>query len=726
MSAQLEEVIVTAQKREQSLQDVPISVQVVSGEDMAARKLNEVQALTKVSPGFTFGDGTSAGDRTLIVRGVGTQTFSRGVEQSVSLVLDGAVATSVGASLLDLNDIARIEILRGPQGMLFGKNASAGVLNVVTNGPTDEFEAILGASYADGDEIKLNAIISGPLTDRVSGRLSYHSSEHDPILGNNYPGGPDYDDRDEWGLRGKLHFDLTDKLDLLVTANHIESDVICCNQTAREFVPGALGESLGVPSGKEEDTLLENDPSLGEVELDNIIAEFTYDWNDYTLTSITTYSESDEMQGYRGFNLPVTAIVGNISDQAVEQFTQEFRLLSPGGETFDWLVGVYYFNKELERETVQALDPFAIGLLPFPGFVAAVTNDSDVEWESFAVFGQGTWHINERARLTAGLRVNYDDLETATVVGVPVELFPDAAVVVPIPGRVPGEASDSSDNTAVSGRLIFEYDLNDDIMLYLSAAQGYKGEGANTQDTVITADEVIVAEEIATNFELGMRSTWANGKVIFNATLFHSTFEDFQATITELGVVPNFFLANAEEMETQGLETELSWQATDNLFLSAALAYVDAEYTDFEGAPCYPTQSEAEGCIRGAQDLSGEDAPNSPEWSYNVSLRYNQPLASMPFDGFINADWYWQDEVQYFAVNDPKTVGDAYGVADASIGITADDGSYTISIFAKNLFDEFHVTQLDSRQIDISGARVSNRLGYGYERRVGISAEIRF
>ena len=726
-AATLEEVIVTAQKREQSLQDVPISVQVVSGRDMAARNLNEVTALTKVSPGFTFADGTDPGDSTLVLRGVGTQTFSRGVDQSVSVVVDGAVATGIAASLLDLNDVARVEILRGPQGMLFGKNASAGVLNVVTNGPTEEFEAILGASYADNEEVKINAIISGPITDSISGRLGYYSSEHDPILENDLPGGPEYNDRDEWGVRGKLLFDFSDNLDLLLTANHIESDVVCCTQAAREIVPGSLSEELGVPSGKEQDTLLENDPSWGKVELDNVIAELTYDWGDYTLTSITSYTESNAQKNYIGFNVPITGVLANPSDEDIEQFTQEFRLQSYGNETFDWLVGFYYFDKDLDVEGIQALEPFALGLIPVPGLVGADAKVSEVEWESYALFGQGTWHINERTRLTAGLRVNYDDLATATVVTTPTELFPDAPVVFPVPGTTPGAVSDSSDNTAVSGRLILEYDISDDIMLYASAAQGYKGEGANTQSSVTTADQVIVDPEIPTSFELGMRSTLANGQVIFNATLFHSTFEDFQTNVTENALVPEFFLANAEEMETQGLEAELSWQATDNLFLSGALAYVDATFTDFEGAPCYPLQDiEGTGCENGRQDLSGKDLPNSPEWSYNLSLRYNLPLASMPFDGFFNADWFWQDEVLYFSNNDPKTIGDAYGVADASIGIIGNDGNYRVSIFAKNLFDEFHVTQLDNRATNLTGQRVANRLGYTYERRVGISAEVRF
>ena len=195
---QLEEVLVTAQKRSESLQDVAISVAVLSGEELAALNKTQISQLARLVPSLTYATGTSDAAQSIVVRGVGTQTFSRSVDQSVGTVIDGVSAGSIMGSLLDFTDVERIEVLRGPQGMLFGKNASAGLLNITTRSPTRELTAGLGASYSDDDSIQLNGYLSGPLLeDRLLGRLAMYSNTRDGILKNDYPGGKDFNDRDE-------------------------------------------------------------------------------------------------------------------------------------------------------------------------------------------------------------------------------------------------------------------------------------------------------------------------------------------------------------------------------------------------------------------------------------------------------------------------------------------------------------------------------------------------
>ena len=287
----LEEVIVTAQKRSQDLQDVPVAVAVLSGDELANRHVNQIQSLVHISPSLTFSQGFSDGSANIRIRGLGTNVLSRGLEQSVSTVVDGVVATGVTTSLLDFSDVQRIEILRGPQGMLFGKNASAGVLNIVTSVPTEEFAARLGASYADENEVKVNGFINGGLgIDGLAGRLAFYSNKRDPFLDN--IAGPKLNDRDEWGVRIRLAYDLTDNLSALFTYNRAERDHVCCSRVAEELIPGGTADRNGVPAGPENTTAASFDIIAGDTTLDVYALELNYGRNEFMLTSVTSYTDS--------------------------------------------------------------------------------------------------------------------------------------------------------------------------------------------------------------------------------------------------------------------------------------------------------------------------------------------------------------------------------------------------------------------------------------------------
>ena len=713
----IEEIIVTAQKREQNLQDVPISVAVVSGAELAARNSNEISELSQIVPGFSFGEGGSDAGRNVLIRGVGTQTFSRGVEQSVGTVVDGVVVNNVGASVLDLSDVSRVEVLRGPQGMLFGKNASAGLLNIVTNGPTEEFALGIGGSYADGGEVKTNGYISGPMFgDKLLGRLSFYTNKRDALIKNIYSGGLDYNDRDEWGMRGKLEYRATDDLNFLFTVSHTERDHICCTFAPVSIIPGSPADVWGATSGAKNDTINENDDSGGTTDIDVFIAEINYSFGDSVLTSLTSYSETDLFGDLRADNLTITAIPINTGLSTIEQVTQEFRLTSPAGERFEYVAGLYFYDNEEHRDFVRAIDLFALGAVPVPGVaLITLTNVFTTQSTSYAAFGQGTWNLNDRARISVGARVNREEVSTDHTVG----FLPGT-----IPEAPPGTVSESVTDNAVSWRLIGEYDVTENAMIYASAARGYKGPGANTLPSGPSSPKTIVDPEIPTNFELGLKSDWFNRRLRANATLFHTTFEDFQTSITTGGVPIVFFLDNAGELQTQGLELELNGQVSERLSLSAAMAYVDAEFTDYEGAACYPGQTEEQGCVGGSQDLSGGTMPNSPEWSFSISGRYDIPLPDLESNMFLHGAYYWQDEVQYSTNNNPRTIGDAYGVADFSLGIETYDGRFSAQLFVKNAFDKFYQSGI----VDFSllGIPRGQYLSYNYTRRVGVAFQFNF
>ena len=745
----LEEIVVTAQKRQQNLQDVAVSVSVLSADDLAVRNENEIASLAKLSPGFTFANGPSNSTNSIQIRGVGSQAFSRGIDQSVSTVIDGVVATSLSTAQLDLSDVERVEVLRGPQGMLFGKNASAGVLNIVTKRPTEEFEALLGGSYGDEEEIKVNGYISGPLGDSVLGRLSFYTNQRDGYIENVFPGGEDANDRDDWGVRGKLAFNPTDNLDILLTFNHLEREYDnCCLLTAGGVIPGTPADTLGIPFGSDNDRVSEESVSEGSSELDSIILDINYQMGDFTLTSITSYVNSDVTENSRTEGLPVNAIVALNQEEEVDQFTQEFRLTSPVGETFEYILGLYYFKKDTDLNVVEAIDPFTIGFAPAPGVVVSTSAyDPQVENESYAIFGNGTWNITDRFRITAGLRLNHEELDMDFSLVTPIPgAFSQFPVVIPNPdflfaGPTSLSYSVSDSDTAVLWRLIGEFDLTDEAMIYASVSRGYKGIGVDTgfnAHRFVTGNiSPLVEAEIPTNYEIGLKSRWLDNRLGVNATLFYTQFEDFQAQTSTAasGGPPAIFLDNAEELETKGLELELMGQVTENLLLTASVAFVEAEFEEYTNAECYAFQPDGPNeCVGrmfgmgGVQDLSGADLPNSPDLSYTVTARYDHVFDDLPFDGFVNASYYWQDEMQSQTTNNPDTIIDSYGLADLSIGITSKDDKYSVQFWVKNLFDEFYVSTARDFQAQGlgNGQSIVQFLPYEYERRMGISGYIRF
>ncbi|BFM15757.1 TonB-dependent receptor [Maricurvus nonylphenolicus] len=774
----LEEIVVTAQKREQNLQDVPLSVQVVDGKLLEDRNINQVAELAKVSPGFTFAEGGSDSSKGIIIRGIGSQSFSRGMDQSVGVVVDGVIADSAAASVLDMSDVERIEVLRGPQGMLFGKNASAGLLNITTKRPTDELSYGMSASYAELNQQKVSAYVSGPLIeDKVLGRLNYYSTTQDGLIENEYPGGKDHGDRDEWGINGKLEILATDNLSILLSASHTDRDQTS-NTTAVVNFSGA-GDLIGGPTihptGKENDKIFDNNTSVSQMELTKFSAELNYDWGDYTLTSITSWSKSDafsdsptEMLG--GFNtdnalgqllaaqpgLTPTASPVNSSQTDIKQITQEFRITSPEDRDLTYVAGMYFYKRDMDLASERMLDGylasagFAASLFPTNAAMAALAaqgspfwgalisdvTDSEVNNESFALFGQATYHINDVQRLSVGLRYNHEKVEVEQDAQVH-----DASVLATLPATyggivaqhnagnpfVPlGFSEDDDTDEAISWRVIYEYDAFDDGMVYASWARGYKGPGVNTLPGALKFADTIVEPEIPTNYELGFKSQLWDNRLRLNANVFFTEFKDFQSQVSDGNIPPTFVLQNAGELETYGLEMDFALAATENLVVSGGLAYIKAEFAEYEGAACYPGQTLAQGCAAdGTQDLSGTPMPNSPEWSVSLNGRYNIPLADLPFDAYLQGSYYWQDEVQFTADNDPLSKGDAYGIADFAVGIEAEDGTYDVQLFVKNAFDEFYVSGYTSTFRN-AGIEVAHFLPYDYERRVGVSMNLNF
>ncbi len=710
---QLEEVVVTAQKRSESLQDVAISIAVVSGAELAALNKTQIADLTRLVPGFTFSEGTSDAGRNIQIRGIGTNSFSRSVDLSVGTVVDNVASGSLSGSVLDFSDVQRVEVLRGPQGMLFGKNSSAGLLNITTHNPTPELATGFRTSYGSNNLVNLYGYASGPLVeDSLLGRISMYSNTMDPIIDNEYPGGDDFNDRDEWGGRAKLRWLVSENLDAQLAYTHIKRDHTCCVAALRQVIAGSVAAREGGAVGPKNDNVTDNDTSEGDTKVDIFSLELNHALDDFMLTSISAYTNENVYGAARADDYTRTALPLNDSFEKYEQYTQELRLTSPAEGKVTYVAGLYYFYKKIDRSFDRLIDLY--GIDQAASGALSVINDSKTDSESLAGFGQATWHFTDRSRLSLGGRYNFDQLGHQQTVSA----FPGT-----LPEAPPGSIDEKDHDQAGSWRVMLEHDIAVDAMVYASYAKGYKGPGSNSLTSGPTSGDVFVDPEIPSSYEIGLKSQWLDNRLRVNAAAYYSTFEDFQASAQVPGAFPPiFFLTNAGELETRGVELEVNAQLSESFSLQGSLAYTDATFSDWPDAPCYARQSEAQGCVDGTQDLSGASLPNSPKWSTYLAGTYYIPIPSMPFDGFTSLNFFYRDEVQFDTANNPLLVGDPYNTFDLYTGISARNGRYRVQFYVQNLFDQFYVASIGGQEV--VGVEAAQILPYTYKRRFGVSVQM--
>ena len=725
----IEEIVVTAQKRAQSIQDVPLSVTAISGDRLDALQRNEIADLAKTLPGLTYKGGATDNGRSLQIRGIGTASFSRGVEQSVGMTIDGVVSPALATNFLDMADVERVEVLRGPQGMLFGKNASAGMVNIVTKAPTEELEWGLRAGFGEENEQKYAGYLSGPLGENVLGRISVSSSTRDGFIENTHPEGNDYNDRDELNLSAKLLFRPIDTLDVLLSYKHFKRG----NLNGGAVIPDSLNPPFSLlypilaaaqggtlPVEPEADRFFQWRDSEAETEQNIYSVQLDYDIGEYTLTSITSFTNADILGNARGFGIPVDLIPLNLSQGERDQWTQEIRLQSPLDQTVTYVAGLYYYRNELNRTFSRVINLNGFVGLPFNQSLAI---EAGLVNESFAGFGQATWHVNDRVRLSLGARYTDEDIAIEQTVGF---INPDQVFGLPaIPEARPGMVDESTNESKVSWRIIGEYDAAEDVMLFANVARGYKGPGVNMLSSAPLGDSAIVNPEIPTNYEVGMKSRWLDGRLQLNVSAFLTDFKDFQASQSVIvNLAPVFLLGNAGKLETKGIEAELSATLGENLLVSMSVAQIDATYEDYTGAACYGGQTAAQGCVGNVQDLSGEDLPYSPDLSFSLFARYDLPLDSLPVKAYLQGMYYWQDDTIYLSNNDPGSLVDSYGLLDLALGIESNDGRYAAQFYVKNVTDEFYPTD-----IVIAGGfglAHANQLAFNYTRRFGVTLSVNF
>ncbi|MEQ9270221.1 MAG: TonB-dependent receptor [Haliea sp.] len=757
-SAALEEVIVTAQKRAENMQDVPTAISAFSSDQIDRGLIESTVDLVKLVPSLSFSTGTLPTESAFRLRGAGTQSQSDLVEPSVAVVYDGVVMTRTAQGVSDLADIERIEVLRGPQGTLFGKNASAGVIHVITKRPSQEFEGSVEAMAAEDGLYGFKGTVSAPISDTVGYRLSGHYRNDDGYI-DNVATGNTINGTENMSLRGKLEFQPNDKTNILVTADYSEEDSSCCVMMPILNPDGPDPEgyaALIAPTVADRDSREVNqtaDPSQ-EQDAWGLAAEVNYDldWGG-TLTSITSYRDWNwdgtipdiDFQPLRGgtavpgsfFTFTRQSILyvpGNVHEN--QTFSQELRIASPQDGNVDWVAGLFYWNSDYDQDNTLrdaiCLGPEAVSVSITQPCPAEATNFMrsgqmlvESNNENFAAFGQVNWRVSDPLELFAGLRLIREELEwsgyrpNAPAPGFPTDAVNDFGV--PGGGDLPFQGDYDVSDTGWSGKFGGKYDLSENVRVYASYARGYKGPAANANAFNFSTEPV--DPETVDSYEIGLRSELFDNRMNLNVTAFFSTFDDYQ-TQTIDQVSQAFNTENVGTFETQGVELEIDAAITDNLGVSAAIAYTDSVFDEYENAECYVAQTVAEGCIDGKQDLSGKESPNSPEWKYNLSARYQVPVGN--WVGFVQGDYTWQDDIYFREDLNPYSHQKAYGLFDLSFGVDSADERYNFTVFVKNVFDKQFSTNGFQIGLPPSGASGVMILSRNADRYAGASIRVNF
>lgn len=667
-SPTLKAVTVTATRREASLQKVPVAVSVIDGEQLERENRNSVASIVQQVPTVNFRTGASNKDTSLFIRGVGTISTSPGVEPTVATVIDGVVLGRPGQSTLDLLDVERLEVLRGPQGTLFGKNASAGVLNITTRNPGEQTHGFVEQSYFSGNESRTRFGIGGALIpETLKGSITTLFGSYDGNV-DNKANGQEVNGYNRKGVRGKLVFTPSDDLSLTLAADYLQSHDDAPNGVVSKSLLPAFSNALAPVRADSDNRDIVSD-YRSHVEDINKGLSAQLDWNlgDYTLTSITAWRGWDNTQWQDGDRLATisAAFPGSEDkgDLAYDQYSQELRLASPKGEFLEYVGGLFYMHgkdEETYRRTLRTTTSVQQGVA-----------DYSTTSNSYAVFGESTLNFTPTLRGIAGLRWTHDDLEY--------DHRRVSTSTVAVTGIQPGTSSSGSvDEDGWSGRLGLQYDLTDDITSYLTYSRGYKGPAYNVFFNMQPRDTDALKPETSNSWEAGLKASLWNNRLTTNLAVFHTEYDNYQANFFDsvAGQVVTR-LINAGSVTSEGVELDFALQATSQLKLSGALAYTKARIDEFA-------------CPAGAAascNVNGKPLPYSPDWKSYVRADYSIPLDN-GLDIELGTDFSWQSKVQYDISQNVDTVQGAYGIWNASVALADYNEGWRVALLAKNLADK--------------------------------------
>ncbi|AZC28220.1 TonB-dependent receptor [Pseudomonas chlororaphis subsp. piscium] len=708
-SGQLETVTVTARRREESAQDVPTPMSVIGGQALESQRIYRIQDLQQLVPSVNVAY-MHARQSSVSIRGLGNNPASDGLEGSVGLYIDNVYLGRPGMAVFDLMDIEQLEVLRGPQGTLFGKNTTAGVINISTRAPSFTPERSIETSVGEDGYFQTKGTISGPLNDELAGRFSAYRTRSDGDIKNEHDG-HDLNGGSRQGFRGQLLFKPNENFNLRWIGDYNEEDSSAGTRVLYSTGPTINGvnqyQSRATAAGA---TLV--DGTHRKVNLDNdqhvtvfqggtsLEANWTLP-SDFTLTSVSSYRWWDfTPRNDDGLNVPASYNAGvSVEDK---QWSQEFRLASPTGGFFDYVLGAYYFGSDLDNKSFSYYGPKADIWNGTPtGALNNVTSigNGHIRTDSFALFGQGTWHLTERLDFTAGLRGTYEEKSAWVTRNAPVG---GAAVTGAAATARRGRAGayDSGDlnqySTSPSGLLNLSYRFTDDLLGYATLSHGEKSGGVNLavgSAPTAGADSLLIGTERANNAELGFKSTLWDKRLQLNANLFWTQVNGYQTNAYDANNRVQY-LTNAGSVRSRGVEFESTLIPLRGLTLNFNGSYNDVRYLSYKDAPCPPEVSLRPGAPASC-DLSGHQVVGASKWIGNANGEYKWNLDN-GLEPYVTGSYAFRSKAVGTVEDSDYGQIPSYAVVNLSTGLRGnyEQGQWDVSLWLKNAFDKTYYTTL--------------------------------
>ncbi|GLH37129.1 TonB-dependent receptor [Pseudomonas moraviensis] len=708
-ASQLETVTVTTRRREESSQDVPTPMSVVSGQNLETQRVYRIQDLQQLVPSVNVAY-MHARQSSVSIRGLGNNPASDGLEGSVGLYIDNVYLGRPGMAVFDLMDIEQLEVLRGPQGTLFGKNTTAGVINISTRAPSFTPERSIEASVGEDGYFQTKGTISGPLNDQLAGRFSAYRTRSDGDIKNEYDG-HDLNGGSREGFRAQLLFKPNEDFNLRWIGDYNEEDSSAGTRVLYNTGPTINGVNLyesrasaagaTLVNGRHRKVNLDNDQHVTVHQGGTSVeANWTLP-SDFTLTSISSYRfwnftpRNDD-----GLNVPASYNAGvSVEDK---QYSQEFRLASPKGEFFDYVVGAYYFGSDLDNKSFAYYGPQADIWNGTPaGALANVTSvgKGHIKTDSFALFAQGTWHLSERLDFTAGVRGTYEEKNASVSRNAPLGGVAVAGAAANA-RRGRAGAYDSGDlnqySSSPSGLLNLSYRITDDVLGYATLSHGEKSGGVNLavgSAPTAGADSLLIGTERANNAELGFKSTLWDHRLQLNANVFWTQVNAYQTNAYDAANRVQY-LTNAGSVRSRGIEFESTVVPLRGLTLNFNGSYNDVSYLSYKDAPCPPEISQAPGAPASC-DLSGHQVVGASKWIGNANGEYKWNLDN-GFEPYVTGSYAFRSKAVGTVEDSDYGQIPSYAVVNLSTGLRGDfnQGQWDVSLWLKNAFDKTYYTTL--------------------------------
>ncbi|MGV7120267.1 TonB-dependent receptor [Sphingopyxis sp. 550A] len=723
------DILVTARRRQETAQDVPIAISVVAGEQIDNTGSFNVGRLTQLTPTLQFYS-SNPRNTAVNIRGIGAPfgLTNDGIEQGVGIYVDDVYYSRVASSTFDFLDVAQIEVLRGPQGTLYGKNTTAGAINITTNQPTFDFEGKAEVSIGNLNFKQAKAAISGPLTDHLAARIAISSTSR---RGTIYNVTTDrwVQSQDNIGIRGQLLWQPNDDLSITLSGDWNKQDAVCCASVFvrtgetqrplnRQYAALAAAQGYVVPSTNPYDRLTDLDANLNAGnEIGGVALRVKWDVGPGTLTSVTAWRYWDwQPENDRDFTgLPIVTKSQNPSQQ--NQYTQELRY-NYTGDRFDFVLGGFYYYQRIDTQGTEQHGPASSRWTLNP--TSALANDPSVldgltaintqflKNTSAALFGQASWKISDQFTIQPGVRLNYDKKEgfyrrrVFAGDGTPVVFGPtDAVTLARLGVFAPQEYAPAFSDWNFSYDLSATYKATRDLLFYATYAKTFKSGGINQNGVPNDADNnpllgaATVKPESVNHYEAGIKAEFWDRRATFNLTAFRSDIRNFQANVNngQFGVLRGY-LANAGKVRTQGFEGDFSIRPSERFRAYVNGAYTDAKYVKFVDAPCAPEQSGGTNSPPNC-DISGQRLPGVSKWAFSFGAEVNAESKLFDQDGqfYFGYDGSYRSDWSSNPTPSAYTWVKGYSLSNFRAGFRTENG---LDLFAwvRNAFDQDYIDQL--------------------------------